>query len=233
MSLTVVRRSEMLHSDQTSSSSPERLNDLLDALHDIGRSLRYARGETIFEEADPAHHLYRVVRGTVRLCRYSAGGRRHIADFALPGDLFGVLTGEAQAVAAEAVTDAALIVYPRLHLDRLSEREPRLRANILAHLSTRTLTGELPSFPTNHDAMARFAAFVLRHAERTGAIETGMLDLAMSRQDIADHLGLPLETICRLVMRLRNEKVLGMAGAHQLVLRNVEALCELADGAMH
>ncbi|HEY0300080.1 MAG TPA: helix-turn-helix domain-containing protein, partial [Rhizomicrobium sp.] len=83
-------------------------------------------------------------------------------------------------------------------------------------------------------AKERLASFVVRLAERTGAIDTGRLELAMGRQDIADDLGLTIETVCRAVTSLKNDGVLGLPSSHLLVLRNVEALCELADGsALH
>jgi CRP-like cAMP-binding protein len=210
---------------------PANLQVHLSVLNTFAANLRFARNETIFQEGDRAHFIYRIVSGTIRLCRHTPDGRRHIAEFALPGDLFGVFGGTDQAFTAEAVGDVVIVAYPRVQFDRLSERDPRFRANILAHLSTHLVTAQLHTFWLGcQNAKERLASFLLRHAERTGAIDTGKLDLTMGRQDIADHLGLTIETICRAVTQLKNEGVIVVPNNHQIVLRNVEALCELADG---
>ncbi|MEI9991957.1 MAG: cyclic nucleotide-binding domain-containing protein [Rhizomicrobium sp.] len=211
--------------------APESLQEHLSVLREHGSSLRFARNESVFQEGDRAQNIYRLVSGTIRLCRHTPDGRRHIAEFVLPGDLFGVFGGTEQAFTAEAVTDVTLVAYSRVQFDRLSERDPRFRANILRHLSTTLMTAQLHTFVLGcQSAKERLASFILRLADRTGAMDTGRLDLTMGRQDIADHLGLTIETICRAVTALKNEKLIAVPTTHQLVLRNVEALCELADG---
>jgi CRP-like cAMP-binding protein len=212
-------------------SQPANLKAHLDILNTFAQSIRFVRNETVFQEGDRAHFIYRIVTGTVRLCRHTPDGRRHIAEFALPGDLFGVFGGPAQAFTAEAVGDVVLVAYPRGQFDRLSERDPRFRASILAHLSTHLMTAQLHTFWLGcQNAKERLASFLMRHAERTGGLEIGRIELSMGRQDIADHLGLTIETICRAVTQLKNEGAIQVPNNHQIVLRNVEALCELADG---
>lgn len=214
---------------------PQTLHDHLALLRDVASALKFARNETIVQEGDPAHYVFRIVSGTVRLCRHTPDGRRHISDFALPGDLFGVFGGSVQAFTAEAVGEVQVVSYPRAHLDRLAEREPRFRANILVHLSAHLLDAQTHTFVLGcRSAKERLASFFIRLAERTGAIDSGRLELAMGRQDIADHLGLTIETICRAVTSLKNDGVIAVPGLHQIVLRNIEALCELAEGgALH
>ncbi len=210
---------------------PDNLQDHLSALRAYGCKTGFARNETIFQEGDRAHTVYRIASGTIRLCRHTPDGRRHIVEFALPGDLFGVFDGNEQMFTAEAVGDVVLVAYPRIQFDRLSERDPRFRANILRHLSSNLAAVQLHAFVLGcRNAKERLASFIVRLADRTGAMDTGRLDLSMSRQDIADHLGLTIETICRAVTVLKNEKVIGVPNTHQIVLRNVEVLCELADG---
>ena len=214
-----------------SASQPADLKTHLCVLNTFAQSVRFARNETIFQEGDSAHFIYRIVTGTIRLCRHTSDGRRHIAEFALPGDLFGVFGGAEQGFTAEAVGDVVLVAYPRAQFDRLSERDPRFRANVLVHLSTHLRTAQLHTFWLGcQNAKQRLASFLLRHAERTGAVDTGRLELPMGRQDIADHLGLTIETICRAVTQLKNDGAIAVPNNHQIVLRNVEALCELADG---
>jgi CRP-like cAMP-binding protein len=78
------------------------------------------------------------------------------------------------------------------------------------------------------DAKERLASFLLRLAGRTGVSGSGALDLAMGRQDIADHLGLTIETICRAIRDLKNDGTVVMAAAHQLILADMSALRALA-----
>jgi CRP-like cAMP-binding protein len=212
-------------------AAPANLPEHLSQLREFGTNQRFARNEPLFHEGDSAHHILQIVSGTVRLCRHTPDGRRHIAEFALGGDLCGVFGGAEQSFTAEAVTDVVVIAYPRVQFDRLAERDPRFRANIFSHMSTHLLSVQMHTFVLGcRSAKERLASFLLRLAERTGAINTGRLDLAMGRQDIADHLGLTIETICRAITALKNEHVLAVPSAHQMILRNVEALCEIAEG---
>ncbi len=216
-------------------SAPDNLQEHLSVLRGFASTQRFSRNETIFQEGDRAATIYRVVVGTIRLCRHTPDGRRHIADFALTGDLFGVFGSPEHVFTAEAVTDVTLVAYPRTQLDRLSDRDPRFRANILSHLSSTLMTAQLHTFVLGcQSAKERLASFLIRHAERTGAMATGKLQLSMGRQDIADHLGLTIETICRAVTALKNEKTIAVPSIHQIELRNIEALCELSEGsALH
>jgi CRP-like cAMP-binding protein len=82
-------------------------------------------------------------------------------------------------------------------------------------------------------AVSRVAEFLLRLAECSGAIETGRLDLAMNRQDIADRLGLSVDAVCRALHMLAAARNIVIVGQQRIVLRNIEMLCELADGFVH
>ncbi|MBL6852943.1 MAG: cyclic nucleotide-binding domain-containing protein [Alphaproteobacteria bacterium] len=209
-------------------SLPEHLS----LLRDPGTIQRFARNETIFHEGDPARHILQILSGTVRLCRHTPDGRRHVAEFVMAGDLCGVFGGTAQSFTAEAVTGVGVMLHPRAQFDRMAECDPAFRAKVLSHLSTHLLSVQMHSFVLGcQNAKERLASFILRLAERTGATRSGRLELAMGRQDIADHLGLTVETICRAITALRNERVLDVPNTHQLVLRNVDALSDLAGAA--
>ena len=209
-------------------SLPEHVS----TLRDLGKVQRFARNEAIFHEGDAAQHILQIVSGTVRLCRHTPDGRRHVAEFVLPGDLCGVFGGAMQSFTAEAVTDVVAIAYPRAQFDRMAECDPAFRAKVFSHLSTHLLSVQMHSFVLGcQSAKERLASFILRLAERTGGIGNGRLELAMGRQDIADHLGLTIETICRAITALKRERLLEVPSTHQLVLRNVDALSDLAGAA--
>jgi CRP-like cAMP-binding protein len=208
------------------------LPEHLSRLRDFGTVQHFTRNEPIFHEADPARHILQIVSGTVRLCRHTPDGRRHVAEFVLAGDLCGVLGGATQSFTAEAVTDVVVIAYPRAQFDRMSQSDPVFREKVFSHLSRHLLSVQMHSFVLGcQSAKERLATFLLRLAERTGSIRSGRVDLAMGRQDIADHLGLTIETICRAIAALKNDRVLEVPNTHQLVLRNIDALGELAGSA--
>ena len=210
---------------------PQTLRDHLSVLREQGRTQRLARNETIFQEGDRARTVCRIVSGSVRLCRHTQDGRRHIAEFAIAGDLIGVLDGDTQAFTAEAVTEVTLIAYPRADFDRQSERDPRFRANVLSHLAATLMSAQLHTFTLGcQSAKERLASFLVRFAERTGATATGRLELPMGRQDIADHLGLTIETICRAITVLKTEQLLAVPNTHQLVVRDLARLRALSGG---
>src|SRR5262249_52387022 len=155
-----------------------------------------------------ADQIYRIVGGTVRLCRYMPDGRRYIVDFLLPGDLMGFFESPDLPVCAEAVTDVSLIAFPRACFDQLAEENAEVRAHLLRHLSCNLLIGQQHLFVLGcQNARERVASFFLKMADRMGASCGDRLDLPMSRQDIADHLGLTIETISRTITGLRGAGV--------------------------
>lgn len=126
--------------DQT--GNPVTLTDYLLRIQDYGARLHFTRNETIFNQDDPAEQVYRIVSGTVRLCRYMPDGRRYIVDFLLPGDLMGFVESPDLPASAEAVNEVTLIAFPRICFDRLAEENPAVRTQLLCHLSANLLTAQ-------------------------------------------------------------------------------------------
>jgi CRP/FNR family nitrogen fixation transcriptional regulator len=211
---------------------PVTLADYLGRIQAYGARLHFNRNEPIFNQDDPADHVYRIISGTVRLCRYMPDGRRYIVDFLLPGDLMGFVESADLPAAAEAVTDVTLIAFPRICFDRLAEENSGVRVELLRHLSSNLLTAQQHLFVLGcQKARERVASFLLRLADRVGATCGDRLDLPMSRQDIADHLGLTIETISRTITGLRSTGAVLIPNTHQVVLRDMAALRTLAAEA--
>src|ERR1700748_1307529 len=99
----------------------------LNQIRKYGFCKQFARNEAIFNQGDPAGEVFKVVSGTVRLCRYMPDGRRYIVDFLFPGDLMGLIEGADQSVSAEAVTEVVLHCYPRAGCDWLAEENSAMR----------------------------------------------------------------------------------------------------------
>ncbi|MBO4228206.1 helix-turn-helix domain-containing protein [Bradyrhizobium neotropicale] len=191
----------------------------------MGTPFQYARNAEIYGEGDEAEYLYQVVSGTVRTYKVLEDGRRQIGGFYLPGDIFGFEAGETHSSSAEAVNGAQVLIVKRSAVMLRAEREKDL-AQQLWDATTR----ELQRF-RNHmlllikTAEERVAGFLLDIARRTAS--TTSIELAMSRQDIADYLGLTIETVSRTFTQLEQSGAITLATSRRIELRNRAALNRL------
>ncbi len=207
------------------------LSENLRPLQRISVRMRYGRNETIFGEGDAADHSYKVISGTVRLCKYTGDGRRQIADFVGDGDFFGFLDLADHSFTAEAVTDVILLSYPRSQIDRLGETMPAVRKHVLRLLSENIAAMQRHLVLLGRQtAREKVASFLLRMAERAGLGEGERLDMPIGRQDVADHLGLTVETVCRVLGEFRQKRLVMVPNLQQIVLSNVAALRAVCEG---
>lgn len=197
----------------------------------IGAVINVGRGTTIFSDGDSSEYSYKVVEGAVRLSKMMLDGRRQIAEFALPGDMFGFENGEAYALTAEAVTPVTIIRYHRAHIERLGEEFSDIRQELMAHLRHGWTSAQAHLVMLGRQtAKERVAAFMLALAAHRGVKNGQSLDLPMGRQDIADYLGLTIETVCRTLTDLKAAHVIAIPDRHRIVIRNMGALEDLAGG---
>jgi CRP-like cAMP-binding protein len=210
---------------------PSADDEDLRALQQVGMKVRFARNETIFNEGDEAAYCYKVISGAVRLCKHMTDGRRQIADFLLAGEFFGFLQFGAYKFTAEAVGDVVLMCYPQRQLERLSGSMPTMRGRLLMLLSRRLVEMQDHLMMLGRQtAKERVASFLLLIGERSDAEEGLAFDLPMGRQDIADYLGLTIETVCRVLTDLKRAKVIGLPSTNQVVINDMEELRDLAEG---
>jgi len=194
-------------------------------LEAVGNVVSFARNETIFDEGEEITASYKVVSGVVRLCRLTEDGRRQIAGFRLPGDLIGMeWTGEYE-MTAEAVRDVTVVRYARTRLDRLSEERPSVRDHVLARLrqDLRAAHEHLIMLGCQ-SATERVAAFLLQLARRAGAHEGDDIDMQLGRQDIADYLGLTLETVSRTFSEMTARGIIASPKRRHVVIKNMPKL---------
>jgi CRP/FNR family transcriptional regulator, nitrogen fixation regulation protein len=197
--------------------------EALVALQRIGSRRSFTRDEEIYAEGDPSDCWYQVISGTVRICKLWADGRRQIAEFCFGGDCFGLDNARERIYSAEAVGDAVVMRYPRRATERLIDENPRLVRHVcdmtlrdLAHAQTRMLLlGRM-------NAAERVVSFLLEMFERRDAVRA--LDLPMSRSDIADYLGLTIETVCRVLSALKRNGMIAIPNANRIELRDRNAL---------
>jgi CRP-like cAMP-binding protein len=212
-----------------SKSSP--VDEDLRALQQVGMKARFSRNETIFNDGDEAANCYKVISGAVRLCKHMTDGRRQVADFLLAGDFFGFMQFGNYKFTAEAVGDVVLMCYPQRHVARLSNAMPNLRGRLLVLLSQRLLGMQDHLVMLGRQtAKERVASFLLHIAERSDAEEGLAFELPMSRQDIADYLGLTIETVCRMLSELKRERIIAIPSSGQVVLSDMDALQALTEG---
>lgn len=202
-------------------------NSSITILHHFGVKRYFQRDDVIFEAAQATDRVIRVLSGTLRLCRHVAG-RRRIVDFLQPGDLFGLTIH--QQFSVEAVTDAVVTAYPRRQLNELIAACPEIGLTMVSQLAE-TLAAvqrQLLSFGCANAKM-QMAAFLLRLCERQGMAEGGRIECAMSRRDIADHLGLSVETASRALSALQTELMIRVSDRRHIAITNMRALHDLAD----
>src|ERR1700758_337666 len=166
----------------------------------MGAPMRFARNIEIYGEDEPAEYLYQVISGAVRTYRMLDDGRRQIGAFYLPGDVFGVEAGDVHLASAEAICDAQVLVIKRSAVMTRAEHEKDL-AKQLWTLTVRELQRvQEHSLVLIKSAEERVAGFLLEMAGRK--VSAGAIELPMSRHDIADYLGLTIETVSRTFTQL-------------------------------
>jgi CRP-like cAMP-binding protein len=202
-----------------------------ECLESLAIPAHYEAGESVYPCNDPVEYWYRVVRGAARKSALSTDGRRHIVDFFLPGDFFGFGLSCARHFCVEAICPATVIArYPRADAERLADSNPlvarcirELACNSIARLQRRmVILGRIR-------AVEKVSAFLLEMADRNGLMCSSTVKLPMSRYDIADYLGLAVETVSRALTELRDRQVIAFGGVRQVRLCDRRTLEELAD----
>ena len=191
----------------------------------MGAPMRFARNNEIYGEHEPSEYLYQVISGAVRTYRMLDDGRRQISAFYLPGDIFGVEAGDMHLCSAEAICDLQILVAKRSAVMARAEHERSL-ARQLWMLTMRELQRvQEHSLALIKSAEERVAGFLLEMAGRNSAGVA--VELPMSRQDIADYLGLTIETVSRTFTQFVHSGTIALETSRRIQLRNRPALNRL------
>jgi len=189
----------------------------------VGSVQSFAKDEEIFAEGERAAFVYKVLSGVVRTSKLLSDGRRQIDAFHLAGDIFGIEAGDEYRFCAEAVGDCVVVAYRRSHLASLTGNDTQLAQDMTMGMMRSLVRAQ------NHmlllgrkSALEKIATFLLEMAERTA--DDDALDLPMSRTDIADHLGLTIETVSRSFTQLERQGIIELPSARHVVLNNRAAL---------
>jgi CRP/FNR family nitrogen fixation transcriptional regulator len=191
----------------------------------MGACMSFAANAEIYGENEPADYLYKVVSGTVRTYKVLVDGRRQIGAFHLPGDIFGLETGEAHSFSAEAITECKVIVIKRSTVMALAARDNDVARRMWTLTARELQRVQEHSLVLIKSAEERVAGFLLEMAERVPS--GGTVELPMSRQDIADYLGLTMETVSRTLKHLEDTAAIEVPKRRRILLRNRSALRRL------
>ncbi len=207
--------------------------DALDLLEQFGSTVVVQREHEIHGQGDATDYCWRILSGCVRTVKLMEDGRRQVAEFLFPGDLLGLDDVGTHDFSAEAVTDVTLRRYPRRMAEALADSHAALarRLRVLAMANLRN-AHERMIMLGRKTAVEKIASFVLEMDRRATAPGRKVTEVPMSRTDVADHLGLTVETVCRILAHLKRE---GLVVLHRTGVEVVDraALRALACDSRH
>ena len=235
--LTFADTPEAVLSECASPSTAQAFEGLLRDEHkSLARSIfalrrgpvRYSRDQTIVVEGDASDYIFLVISGVVRSFRSFQNDTRSIVSFYLPTEFFGLTNHPTHLLTAEAVTDANILFFKRSALFSMAKRESRIANFLLTTTLTEIRRTQEHTLLISRAAKSRVASFLIDLSKR---IRTqNLLDLPMSHQDIADHLGLTIETISRMITQMERSGLITRGRSYcDLILNNRQALARMAD----
>ncbi len=193
----------------------------------ISTECRFKAPQSIVYEGDPAEYVFNVCHGVVRLTKMLADGRRQITGFLFPGDFIGLSYTDEYSFCVEAVTEVELCRFPRQGLMQLTRDTPNIERKLLDMAADDLSSAQdqilLLGRKTARERVASFLLMLSRKAERRGD-KANPVDLPMSRADIADYLGLTIETVSRTLTRLVKEGLIDLSTAHTARILNRDLL---------
>ena len=219
-----------VRSASASSTSPVKRPPKLKDLFDGQPTEAFSAGEAIFWEGDEARQIFDVLEGVLRVCRVLPDGRRAIVGFIYPGDVLGVSFQDRYLFTAEAVTHVKVRRFSRGRFFSLVGESPILRPQLFALLCDEMSAAQDQMLLLGRkSAEERVVSFLLA-IHRKSAIDHRII-LPMSRLDMADYLGLTIETVSRMMTRLCRRGLIRAVGRHAVTLQKLNALREIGGEA--
>lgn len=196
-------------------------------LRAAGTVVHVVAGREIFAEGDETDVFYKVIAGVVRVCKFLSDGRRQIEAFHVAGDVFGFEMGSEHVLSAETVSDCTLVSYRRRNVESLALTDGSVNRQMF-HFAMQSLAQA-----QNHSlllgrrgAAEKVASFLLAWSGRSA--DRRVVHLAMTRQDIADYLGLTIESVSRSLSQMERDGVIALPNIREVRLSNIEALEDMA-----
>lgn len=209
----------------TQSSRPvPTTHALFGSIELMGASMSFKKDVEIYGENEPADYVYKLVSGTARSYQILNDGRRQIQGFYFPGDIFGLEAGAEHASSAEAMSDVTVLVVRRSAILAAATRDSDVARQLWAYTSRELNHARNHAMLLVKTAQERVASFLLQLADRFAG---NSVELPMSRQDIADYLGLTIETVSRTLTQFQDDAAIELPSSRRVVLRNRLALNNL------
>lgn len=206
----------------------------LAAMRRLGWTIRLKAGQPLLHEGDAATRVFTLTRGALKLYKLLPDGRRQVTGFMFPGDFLGITVDEEHAFTVEAVADSRLCWFPRNRFGDFVENHPKLERElyrVAAHeLAAAQAQMVLLGRKTAEERLASFFLMLLERAEGLSGRPKRMIELPMSRSDIADYLGLTKETVSRVLAVLKDRRTVRLAALKLVEIIDRRALSELATG---
>ncbi len=190
-------------------------------------------GTTFIQEGDPATHFFNISSGTVRMYKLLPDGRRQITGFAGVGHFLGLAVSETYAFSAEAIDTVRFCRFSRARVRTLLDDYPKMEKRLLEVASTELVAAQDQMLLLGRKtARERLASFLMMQARQGVMCQTSRtrFPLPMSRGDIADYLGLTIETVSRTFTKLRAEGFIDIPSASEITIRAPVALEGMASG---
>lgn len=204
--------------------------DDLAGMKTFGWTIHLGPGQTLFHEGDPATRVFTLTRGTLKLYKLLADGRRHVTGFMHPGDFLGISVDDEHAFTAEALEDTQLCSFPRNRFDNFVEIHPQMERELYRMAAHELAAAHQQMLLLGRKtATERLASFILFLADRTATVGNAIIHLPMSRSDIADYLGLTKETVSRVLSGLKGTRVVRLVTTDEVELLDRDRLQRIAD----
>lgn len=192
----------------------------------LGTVRHFAQDQTLYREGEPAGHLMQLVAGMVRSVSLRHDGRRYVEAFHRAGDLFGLEMGAYYVKSAEAVSPCSAVLYPLQNFALQNAGKEALSQQVFTAMQSELQQArDHARLLSRASARERVAAFLIECASR--ASDWPLVTLAMNRQDIADYLGLSVETLSRTLTLLHRDRLVQFLGTRSLRLIDIPALRDM------
>lgn len=202
----------------------------LDRLNMYAGQTKCDAGEYLFRQNAPSTNVYNVISGTVAVERVSSNGQKQVICFLFPGDFFGVTDSDHYDFALRCLTKTEFYKFNRKQIYGLAEIVPNLKSNI-EQLNSIIFSRVMDQLYVmgRKKAHERLCFLFVQLLERMPGARTDRIELYMSRQDIADYLGLTIETISRSLAKLKAEGIIAFPTLNHLQILDLSKVSELAE----
>ena len=206
-------------------------DDQLEIFSKVSFEKKFTDKENIFLQNDPSTHLYNITEGNVKIYQLLDDGRIQIIGFLYPGDFFGTYKNNKYNYSAEAIGNLRVCVFDQRILDKYMDQNPILAKELLNQTSYElTLAQDRMTVMGRLNAIEKIAIFFINISNQRKRIgwQSNPISLSMTRQDIADYLGLTIETVSREISKLKTSNIIKIISSKQLFINDIEKLKQIS-----